>query len=98
MYRVVEFFTDAQDKQHAYNVGDEYPRSGVTVTPERIAELASSKNKRKKVLIELVQSTAQPESDEAEKITADNEGIEVKEDKAETDDATAEKPTRRKKK
>lgn len=98
MYRVVEYFTDAQDKQHAYNVGDEYPRSGVTATPERIAELSSTKNKRKKNLIVLVQSTAQPESDEAEKITADNVSIEVEENKAETDEATAEKTTRRKKK
>lgn len=58
-YRVKEYFTDSEDGKYAYNVGASFPREGVTVTSERIKELASTKNKRGKVLIELVQSTAQ---------------------------------------
>lgn len=54
-YRVIEFFTDAQDNKYAYNVGDEFPHKGATVSPERIAELSSTKNKRQKPLIEPVE-------------------------------------------
>lgn len=67
-YRVIEFFTDAQDSKHAYNVGDEYPRKGVTATPERIKELSSANNKRNKPLIEAVEKRtifdAAPEEEE----------------------------------
>ena len=46
MYKVVKFFTDLQDNNHAYNAGDIFPREGVTVTEGRIAELAGSDNKQ----------------------------------------------------
>ena len=59
MYRVKEYFTDLQDENRAYNVGDIFPREGVKVSAERLAELSSAANKRGKALIELVQSTAQ---------------------------------------
>ena len=51
MYKVIKYFEDLQDNQHPYNVGDEYPRKGVTVDKDRIAELASASNKRGEVLI-----------------------------------------------
>ena len=54
MYRVIRYFTDLQDEDHEYNVGDEFPRQGITVTSERIAELASNKNRQKVPLIEEV--------------------------------------------
>ncbi len=54
MYRVIEFFTDLQDGSHAYNVGDTYPREGVTVTADRIKELSGTQNKRGIALIEEV--------------------------------------------
>ena len=41
-----------QDKDHSYNVGDEYPRKGLTVLPSRVKELASSKNRQGEPLIE----------------------------------------------
>ena len=52
-YKVIHFFTDLKDFNHAYHVGDVYPRMGVKVSDARIAELASSKNKQGKPLIEL---------------------------------------------
>ena len=54
MYRVIEFFTDLQDGNHAYNVGDTFPREGVTVTADRIKELSGTQNKRGIALIEEV--------------------------------------------
>lgn len=66
MYRVIEFFTDLQDNNHAYSVGDEFPRTGAVASPERIKELSGVNNKRGRALIAVVQSTAQTKSDEAE--------------------------------
>lgn len=54
MYRVVELFHDLQDKRYCYKPGDPYPREGIKVTKKRIAELASTNNKRGIVLIEKV--------------------------------------------
>lgn len=50
--RVIKKFTDLQDGNHVYNVGDVYPREGYTPSEERIAELASDKNKQGVPLIE----------------------------------------------
>ena len=41
-----------QDNNFAYNVGDEYPRKGMSVLQSRINELASSKNRQGVPLIE----------------------------------------------
>lgn len=46
MYKVVKFFTDLHDGNHPYNVGDVFPRKGVSVTEQRIAELAGDGNKQ----------------------------------------------------
>lgn len=46
MYKVIHYFTDLQDDGYAYNVGDEFPHKGMTVTKERIAELSGSGNKQ----------------------------------------------------
>ena len=51
MLRVVTAFADLQDNGHIYNVGDEYPRAGVTVSEERLEELASNRNRRGVALI-----------------------------------------------
>lgn len=58
MYKVIKFFTDLQDNEHPYNVGDIFPREGVTVTEGRIAELAGSNNKQGQPLIEEVKKVA----------------------------------------
>ena len=41
-----------QDNNFAYDVGDEYPRKGLSVLPSRIKELASDKNRQGCPLIE----------------------------------------------
>ena len=52
MFRVITHFTDMQDNNFAYQVGDEYPRKGLSVLPSRIKELASDKNRQGVPLIE----------------------------------------------
>ena len=52
MYKVIKHFTDLQDNNFAYNLGDEYPRKGLNVLPSRIKELASDKNRQGCPLIE----------------------------------------------
>ncbi len=52
MYKVIKHFTDMQDNNFAYDVGDEYPRKGVSVLPSRIKELAGNKNRQGVPLIE----------------------------------------------
>lgn len=76
MYRVIRHFTDLQDSDHPYYVGNVFPRQGMTVTPERIAELASADNKQHTPLIEAVdepeatapaEETAEPAAEEKPK-------------------------------
>ena len=52
MYRVVHKFYDLQDNNHTYYVGDTFPHNGVEIDAERIAELASDKNRLGVPLIE----------------------------------------------
>ena len=52
MYTVIKYFTDLQDNNYAYYVGDTFPRNGVEVGAERIAELSSDKNLQGVPLIE----------------------------------------------
>ena len=58
MYKVVKYFTDLQDNDHEYNVGDTFPRKGLKVTEERLAELSSKTNKQGVVLIKKVEEEA----------------------------------------
>lgn len=50
-YKVIHAFTDTQDFNHIYRVGDVYPRSGMRVSEQRLNELATTKNKQKRALI-----------------------------------------------
>ena len=50
-YIVLTRFADLQDGKHIYEAGDEYPRLGFDVTPERLAELAGSDNRVGRPLI-----------------------------------------------
>lgn len=54
-YKVIKFFTDLHDNDHPYNVGDSFPRSGVTVTEARLKELSGSDNKQGVPLIKAVE-------------------------------------------
>lgn len=55
MYEVIHYFTDLQDFNHPYNVGDIFPRDGMNVSEERLKELLGSKNKQHKPLIKLIE-------------------------------------------
>ena len=55
MYRVVHKFYDLQDNNLAYSVGDTFPHNCVEVDAERIAELASDKNRLCVPLIEEIE-------------------------------------------
>ena len=52
MYKVIKHFTDMQDNNFAYEVGDEFPRKNFSVLPSRIRELATDKNRQGVPLIE----------------------------------------------
>lgn len=53
-YKVVNYFTDLQDDNHEYNVGDVFPRSGKQVSEERLTELSNTSNRQGKPLVERV--------------------------------------------
>lgn len=57
MYKVIKFFTDLQDSNYAYKVGDVFPREGMTVSDKRLKELSGSKNKQGVPLIEKVKDS-----------------------------------------
>lgn len=59
-YRVIRFFTDLQDNDFRYEVGDMFPRRGLEVSTDRIQELASRENKQG---IPLISSTPEYETD-----------------------------------
>ena len=54
MYKVIRHFNDLQDNKYPYSEGDIFPRDGLSVTKERLAELSGSNNKQKRPLIEKV--------------------------------------------
>lgn len=54
-YRAIQYFTDLQDNNYAYKVGDEYPRKGLVVSEHRINELISGSNKQHRPVIEEVE-------------------------------------------
>lgn len=79
MYKAIAYFTDLHDNDHAYDVGDIFPRPGITVTEERIKALASSNNKRGEPVIRFVEplvkgidevEVAKPAKRRAKKATA----------------------------
>ena len=54
MYEVIHFFTDLNDKNHAYHTGDTFPRDGVSVSDDRVKELSGNGNKLGLPLIKAV--------------------------------------------
>lgn len=69
MYEVINYFTDLQDGNHEYKVGYPFPREGLTVSDERIAELSGSDNKQGKPLIKKVEQ--KPAAKKAAKAAAE---------------------------
>lgn len=72
MYKVIKFFVDLQDNNHSYNEGDIYPRNGLEVSNERIAELTGSDNKQGEPLIVEIADKAPEKAKRKAKKTADN--------------------------
>ena len=64
MYKAISYFKDMKDNMHSYNPGDIFPREGFSVSEERIAELASDKNRRGKAVIEFVEDKVKYEKPE----------------------------------
>lgn len=69
MYRAIRFFTDLQDGEHPYKVGDAFPRNGLKVSENRIKELSSGNNKRGYPLIEEVAEKSGEPKEEPKKRT-----------------------------
>ena len=82
MYKVAVSFTDLQDDNHIYLVGDSFPRKGVEVSDKRISELSSIKNKRGVALIE--------------KVEEPNKAVEEADISAETEEKAKDKPQAKK--
>lgn len=64
-YLVLKSFSDLQDNRRIYKAGDMFPRDGYNPSEERIAELASDKNKRGVALIMAIEPV-EPETPPAE--------------------------------
>lgn len=69
MYKVISYFTDLHDNNYPYDVGDTYPRSGLTVSDGRLAELAGCNNRQKKPLIEKVEEPKKAPVKRAKKVS-----------------------------
>lgn len=80
MYEVIHYFTDLQNNEYPYNVGDIFPRDGLIVSEERLKELSGSNNKQHKPLIKLVEEEI-PFSDN--EIELENDSVEKKYTKSE---------------
>lgn len=63
-YKVIHSFTDLQDSNHLYKVGDKFPRLELNVSEQRIRELASVNNKQGRALIEKVKTVSVEEPTE----------------------------------
>lgn len=70
-YKVIKYFTDLQDNEHPYNEGDIFPRSGVTVSAERLKELSGSDNRQGVPLIEAVEEAEEKPKKKRAKKTAE---------------------------
>lgn len=79
-YRVIKMFTDLQDKEYAYQVGDTYPREGLSPTDERIAELSGSRNRQGTPLIEAIPEEPAVNIPETEGTDIPGDSIEETED------------------
>ena len=71
MYKVIKFFTDLQDGNFAYEVGDTFPRKGLEVTEDRLAELSGSDNRQGQPLIEKVEEAPKKPAKKATKKAAE---------------------------
>lgn len=50
-YEVIKYFTDLQDNNYEYNIGDVFPRKGLSVSENRLNELSTDNNRQRVALI-----------------------------------------------
>lgn len=62
MYKVIRYFEDIQDAMHPYNIGDTFPREGMSVSADRLAELSTDRNLQRTPLIEFVPESTVPDA------------------------------------
>ena len=72
MYKVIRYFEDIQDAMHPYNIGDVFPREGMSVSADRLAELSTDRNLQRTPLIEsvpepIVENAVEPEPEPVKK-------------------------------
>lgn len=70
MYRVIKFFRDLQDNNHAYHVGDTFPHGRMAVSEDRLLELSTDKNRRHVPLIEKVEIVENEAGETMEEVKA----------------------------
>lgn len=75
MYEVIHFFTDLQDNEYPYNVGDLFPRDGLEVSEERLMELSGSNNLQRKPLIKKIEEKTYTKSEIQRMTTADLQNL-----------------------
>lgn len=97
MYKVIKHFCDLQDKNHSYNEGDIFPREGLEVSEERLAELAGSQNRQGTPLIKAVEEVApaQLEIDVSEVAKAVEAAKEAADNAIKVEDKTTKKGTKK---
>ena len=99
MYKVLVAFTDLQDKNRTYNVGDRFPRDGFKVSAERLQELSSTNNKRGVALIEKIgEKREEPIKVEPQVETVAEADVETEVKEVETEVEVKEKKPSKKKK
>lgn len=79
MYEVIRDFTDLQDNEYPYSVGDAFPHDGLEVSEERLKELSSSKNFQKRPLIKKVESKQYTKTDINRMSTAELQNLAAEE-------------------
>lgn len=72
-YVVVKDFSDIQDNKHIYRTGDTFPRAGLKVSKDRVAELSSTDNMRGEVLIEAVDVPEKAHNDPQAAVSANSD-------------------------
>ena len=65
MYRVIKRFYDLTDNNHLYEVGDSYPRDGLSPSPERVQSLVTDENRQHKPLIKEIKTRKKGKNDQS---------------------------------
>lgn len=94
MYKVIKFFTDLQDNNYPYEVGSTYPRKGLSVAEERIAELSGSNNRQRTALIKEV---SEPKQESKENFRENKENVRESKEKVQEPKAQNQKKKTKKK-